>query len=140
MLLDTKLNLLNHFKAVFGKTNEKLGLFRKLQLVLARSSLLIIYKLFVRPHLDYGDIIYKQVYNTIFHQKMEAVQYNAGLAITDAIKAFFKEKFYLELSLETLLTRTMFKKLCYFYKILKLKSLRYLHKLVLVPLRSYRTR
>ena len=130
MLLDTKLNLLNHLETVFEKTNQKLGLFRKLQLVLARPSLLIIYKLFVRPHLDYGDIIYKQSYNTIFHQKMEAVQYNAGLAITGAIKAFFKAKLYLELSLETLLTKTMFKKLSYFYKILKLKSLSYLHKLV----------
>ena len=140
MLLDTKLSLLNHFKAVFEKTNKKLGLFRKLQLVLARSSLLVIYKLFVRPHLDYSDIIYNQGYNTTFHQKMESVQYNAGLAITGAIKASPKEKLHLELSLETLLTKTMFKKLCYFYKILKLKSLRYLHKFVPVPLRSYRTR
>ena len=140
MLLDSKLSLLNHFKNVFEKTNKKLGLFRKLQLVLARSSLLIIYKLFLRPHLDYGDIIYNQGYNTTFHQKMEAVQYNAGLAITGAIKVSSKEKLYLELSLETLLTKRMFKKLCYFYKILKLKSLSYLHKLVPVPLRSYRTR
>ena len=140
MLLDIKLSLLNHFKTVFEKTNKKLGHFRKLQLVLARSSLLVIYKLFVRPHLDYGDIIYNQSYNTTFHQKMEAVQYNAGLTITGAIKASSKEKQYLELSLETLLTKAMFKKLCYFYKILKINSLSYLHKLVPVPLRSYRTR
>ena len=98
-LLDTKLSLPNHFQTVFEKANKKLGLFRKLQLVLARSSLFIIYKLFVRPHLDNGDIIYNQGYNTTFHQKMEAVQYNAGLAITGAIKASSKEKLYLELSL-----------------------------------------
>ena len=94
----------------------------------------------MRPHLDYGDIIYNQGYNTTFHQKMEAVQYKAGLALTGAIKASSKEKLFLELGLETLLTKTMFKKLCYFYKILKLKSLSYLHKLVPVPLRWYRTR
>ena len=107
MLLDAKLSLLNHFKTVFEKTNEKVGLLRKLQLVLARSSLLIIYKLLVRPHLDYGNIIYNQGYKTAFHQKMEAVQYNATLAITGAIKTSSKEKLYLELSLETLLTKTM---------------------------------
>ena len=107
MLLDAKLSLLNHFKTVFEKTNEKVGLLRKLQLVLARSSLLIIYKLLVRPHLDYGNIIYNQGYKTAFHQKMEAVQYNAALAITGAIKTSSKEKLYLELSLETLLTKTM---------------------------------
>ena len=94
----------------------------------------------MRPHLDYGDIIYNQGYNTTFHQKMEAVQYKAGLALTGAIKASSKEKLFLELGLETLLTKTMFKKLCYFYKILKLKSLSYLHKFFPVPLRSYRTR
>ena len=107
LLLDAKLSLLNHFKTVFEKTNEKVGLLRKLQLVLARSSLLIIYKLLVRPHLDYGNIIYNQGYKTAFHQKMEAVQYNAALAITGAIKTSSKEKLYLELSLETLLTKTM---------------------------------
>ena len=31
------------------------------------NYLLIMYKTFVRPHLDYGDIIYEQTYNTYFH-------------------------------------------------------------------------
>ena len=43
-------------------------------LVLPRSSLVIIYKSFVRPHLDYGDIIYDPAYNTAFHRKIEPVQ------------------------------------------------------------------
>ena len=36
----------------------------------------------MRPHLDYGDIIYDQPNN----EKIDRIQYNATLAITDARK------------------------------------------------------
>ena len=71
---------------------------------------------------------------------MEAVQYNAALARTGAIRGSSKEKLYQELGLETLQQRLCYRKLCCFYKILKWKSAIYLHKLVPVPSRSYRTR
>ena len=48
---------------------------RKLQNLLPRTALIILYKAFVRPHLDYGNIIYDQVHNTSFHQKLESLQY-----------------------------------------------------------------
>ena len=41
-----------------------------------------IYKTFVRPHLHYGDVIYDEAYNEIFHQKIESIQYNAYLALS----------------------------------------------------------
>ena len=37
-----------------------IGLLRKLQSILTRTSLLTIYKSFIRPHLDYGDVVYDQ--------------------------------------------------------------------------------
>ena len=37
-----------------------IGLLRKLQSILPRTSLLTIYKSFIRPHLDYGDVVYDQ--------------------------------------------------------------------------------
>ena len=52
-------------------------LLNKLHNILPRSALLTIYKGFVRPHLDYGNIIYNQAYNAIFHQKFELIQYKA---------------------------------------------------------------
>ena len=67
-----------------------------------RLPLLTIYKSFIRPHLDYGDIIYDQAYNASFHQKLDSIQYNAALAITGAIRGTSKEKLYDELGLETL--------------------------------------
>ena len=37
------------------------------------EALITIYKAFVRPHLDYGDIIYDQVYKESFHLKLELI-------------------------------------------------------------------
>ena len=54
--------------------------------MLPRPALLTIYKSFIRPHLDYSDIIYDQAYNLSFHQKLESIQYNTALALTGAIR------------------------------------------------------
>ena len=67
---------------ILNKVNKTIGLLRKLHNILPRSALLIIYKSFIRPHLDYGDIIYDQAYNASFHQKLDLLQYNACLART----------------------------------------------------------
>ena len=80
------------------------------------------YKSFVRPHLDYGDVIYDQHYDNSFHQKLESIQYHAALAITCAIRSSSKEKLYQELGLESLQQQRWFRKLCYFFKITKNQS------------------
>ena len=64
LILDVKLNFVRHIKI---------------------SSLLTIYKAFIRSRLDYTDAIYGQAYNSSFHEKLESLQYNACLAITGAI-------------------------------------------------------
>ena len=75
--LDTKLNFQEHLNNVLSKVNKTTGLLSLLQAFLPRQFLVTVYKTFIRPHLDYGDIIYDQTYNDSFHQKMESVQYNA---------------------------------------------------------------
>ena len=100
-----------------NKVNKTIGLLRKLQNILPREPLLTIYKLFVRPHLDYVYIIYDQHYNNSFHQKLESIQYNAALAITGAIRDCSREKFYQKLGFESLKQQRWFTKLCYFFKI-----------------------
>ena len=67
--------------------------------------LITIYKAFVRPHLDYGDILYDQAYNASFHQKLEKIQYNVCIAITGAVRGTSKEKIHQEVGLESLETR-----------------------------------
>ena len=47
---------------------------RKLYNVLPRNSLITIYKSFIRPHLDYGAIIFDPPKNESFCKKVESVQ------------------------------------------------------------------
>ena len=61
-----------------------------------------LYKYFIRPHLDYRDIIYDQPFNNAFQNKIESIQYNACLAITGAIRGTSKERLYEQLGLESL--------------------------------------
>ena len=86
---------------------------------LLRGPLITIYKSFIRPHLDYGDVIYDQNYNNSFHQKLESLQYNAALAITNAIRDSSRKKQHQELYSESLQQRWWFMKLFYFFKTTK---------------------
>ena len=50
-----------------------IGLLQKLQSILPRTSLLTIYKSFIRPHLDDGGVGYDQPSNDAFPNKLETV-------------------------------------------------------------------
>ena len=69
MYLDSKLNFSEHLKTIFQKTDKTIELFRKLQTLLLRTHLIAIYKLFIRPQLNYGDMIYDQTFKMSFQQK-----------------------------------------------------------------------
>ena len=57
-------------------------------------SLTAIWWLFIRPHLDYGDIVYDQAFNESFHKNIESIQYNTviaiigGMRVTSSVKPF----------------------------------------------------
>ena len=113
---------------VTTKMNKAIGLLRKLQNLLPRTALITIYKAFVRPHLDYSDIVTIKLLS--FQRKLESIQYRACLAITGAIRGTSKEKIYQELGLESLQSRRWYRNLAMFYKIYKNKSLFYLFNLI----------
>ena len=129
ILLDSKLTFEEHYKTILNKTNRTIGLLRKLHILLPRATLITIYQAFVRPHLDYGDVLYDQAFNSSFHEKLEFIQYNACLALTGAIRGISKEKLYQELGLESLQIRR-YRKLCLFYKIYKNQSPSYLYNII----------
>ena len=60
MLLYVKLDFQEHLKNIYNKVNKTIGLLRKFHNTLPRMPLLTICKSFIRPHLEYGDIIYDQ--------------------------------------------------------------------------------
>ena len=81
-----------------------------------RGPLLTTYKSFIRPHLDYGDVIYDQHYNNYFDQKLEPTKYKAAVAVTGAKRGSSREKRYQNLGLEPLHERRYFRKPYYFFK------------------------
>ena len=99
------------------KCNKLIGLIRKLSVNVSRNALLTIYKSFIRPHLDYGDILYHKSENENFQNKLEKVQYRACLAITCAIQGTSREKLYGELGLHSQSKRRLCNKLFFSYKI-----------------------
>ena len=135
--LDFKLTFEEHLLNVFKKVNKTIGLLRKLQNLLPRATLITLYKTFVRPRLDYGDILYDQAFNISFHDRLESVQYNTCLAITGAIRGTSKEILHQELGLESLRLRRWYRKLYFFYKIFKNQHAEYLFHLTPVRNASY---
>ena len=138
--LDVKLTFDEHLNNVLNKVNKTIGLLRKLQNLLSRSTLITIYKTFVRPHLDYGDILFDQKYNSSFHEKLESVQYNACVALTLAIRGSLKDKIYQELGFESLRASRWYRKHCLFYKVLNNEHPQYLFNLIPVRPTLYPTR
>ena len=136
--LDSKLSFFDHINEKIKKATKGVFVIRKMNLLLPRSSLLTMYKSFVRPHLDYGDVIYDQPNNSRLSDKIESVQYNAALAITGSIRETSKKKLYQELGLESLKDRRWLRRMSYLYKIISRKLPRYLYELIPPLQRSHR--
>ena len=71
---------------------------------------------------------------TSFSNKIEAVQYIAALAITNAIKGTSRTKLYKKLGIESLSFR---RRLCTFYKIKTKRAPKYLYKLIPLKNKTY---
>ena len=69
LVLDSELTFNEHINHILSKVNKSIGLLCKFQSVLPRSSLLTIYKTFIRSHFDYADVVYDQSYKSLFHEK-----------------------------------------------------------------------
>ena len=67
--LDSNLNFNTHTDQKIKKCNKMIGLVRRLSVNLPRNALLTIYKSFIRPNLDYGDILYDKATNDNFQNK-----------------------------------------------------------------------
>ena len=140
LLLDPKLSFDEHIQCILIKTRKIIGMIKKLQPIILRAVLLTIYKSFLRPHLDYGDVIYDRAFNESFQDKLESVQYNTALAITGPIRGSSREKLYQELGLESLKSRRWYRKLCSFLKLKKNKHPSYLFDIIPKVLSARTTR
>ena len=105
LILDSKLNFNEHIESKITKCNKIIGLMKKLSLILSRKSLLTISKSFIRPNLDYADIICNEPFSKSLKRKIEMVQCNTAPIITGAFNGTSRDKIYQELGLQSLADR-----------------------------------
>ena len=91
------------------------------------------YKLYVRPHLDYGDIVYHRYdpdLSSVITKRLEQTQYAASLAVTGAWRGTSRQKLYDELGWESLYERRWYRRLCHFFKLKLTQYPAYLFSLI----------
>ena len=110
-----------HIKTILTKVNElfTMSLLRRFQQVLPRPCLITIFKTFIKPPLDFEDVVFGQAFNNSLHQRLESIQQKSALAITGVIGGTSKEKLYQELTFQLPQFRRWFLKLSHCYKIMK---------------------
>ena len=86
LLLDKRLSFNEHIQSKMNRCYKMIGIIKRLSVNVSRYVLLTIYKSFIRPHLDYGDIICDKPHNESFKKKIENIQYKTCIAITGAIQ------------------------------------------------------
>ena len=60
LYIDEKLNFSQNINIKISKANTRIGIIKRLSHIIPRKTLLTTYKSFIRPHLDYCDVIYDQ--------------------------------------------------------------------------------
>ena len=63
LVLDIKFNFFDYVNDKINKCNKSIDIMQKVFLTLSRNSLLTIYKTFVRPILEYADVIYDKPFS-----------------------------------------------------------------------------
>ena len=126
LTLDTKLTFASHIDDKLKKARKGLGIIKTLSSYLSVKTLDQVYKMFVRPHLDFCDVIYhfpcitnpfdssinlKYLMNTL-----ERIQYHCALAITGAWQGTNLDKIYDQLGWESLTDRRYCRRFFHFYK------------------------
>ena len=133
MILDSSLNFQSLVREKIVSARRGIGVIQYMSRYVTREVLDQMYKLYVRPHLDYGDIIYHKYdpeLNLDFTKKLEATQYSAALAVSGAWRGTNKYKLYEELGWESLYHRRWYRRLTHFFKLKNSFSPLYLCNLI----------
>ena len=114
--LDSRLNFSKHISEAVRKAAKGLSLLKYLSKYVPRKILDLSYKLYVRPLLDYGDVIYHNQREDLMHL-VEQVQYKAALIVTGCWQGTSRVKLYDELGWESLSDRRWGRRMTLYYKI-----------------------
>ena len=106
LMLDSKLTFDNHINEKIAIARKVIGIIKFLSTFSPIKTLDQIYKMFVRPHLDYCDVIYHSppisdpytanVHLTSAMERIERTQYQAALSVTGCWQGASQNKLYEE--------------------------------------------
>ena len=107
LVFDSQLSFANHIKEKIAKARKGIGITKQVAPYLPLKSLDQIYKMHVRPHLDYCDTVFhRPVISSDFDSSLslnylmnalEMTQYQAALAVSGAWKGTNRDKILEEL-------------------------------------------
>ena len=116
VFLDSRLNFSKHIKEAIINAKKGISLLKYLSKYVSWNVLDTCYKLYVRPHLDYGDVIYHNQRADLMNS-IEQVQYKAAFIVSGCWKGTCRFKLYDELGWESLSERRCARRMTMFYKI-----------------------
>ena len=119
----------DHIDYIVKKAYNRLNILRKNRMILDRFTLEKLYMAFIRPLLEYADVVWDNNNQTLIN-KLENVQLDAARIITGGTKLTSIQKLYEETRWESLATRRKNHKLVLFYKMFNKTTPQYLSNLV----------
>ena len=127
LILRSNLSFRKHLNEKIIKAKKYIGIIKHLSRYLPLKTLTQMYKSFIRPHLDYCDIIYHEPHKsdettcaltlTSQMEDVERIQYKAALAVSGAWKGSSRTKLYEELGWESLSDRRYSHRILQMHKI-----------------------
>lgn len=130
VILDSKLSFKSHLEAKMKKATKGVGMIKIIFPYVSRKTLEDIYKMYIRPHLDYADVLYHIPIDTLLFlspneidelnpqmKQIESIQYNAALAASGAWRGTSRIKLYEDLGWEPLYLRRELRRLLLFREI-----------------------
>lgn len=112
LVLESKLTFTSHVNEKLLRARKGLGILKSLNRFLSTKTLNHIYETYIRPHLDFCDVIYhiscitnpfdSSINLNYLMNAIEKIQYQAALALTGTWKGTSLNKIYDELGWESL--------------------------------------
>ena len=121
-----------HIDSIKSKAWNRINILRKMKLILDRKSLEIIYKSFIRPILDYGDILFSNC-SLQEKQDLDKIQTEAARIVTGSTKLVSLDNLSKETGWESLGYRRNKHQLSLMYQIVKKQAPTYLNSTLPVP-------
>ena len=131
VILTNNLTWKEHVDSVVSRATKRLGILKSLKYKLDRRTLEIIYKSYIRPIMEYADIVWDCPVNNLNSlDRLENIQLNAARVVTGATRRCSREALYKDTGWEKLHERRSFHRLTLMFTIVYNTAPQYLRTLL----------